>query len=184
MRSSWRSTNGWIPVVFVALLSTAVWFASCKDSTSIDAVADSAVGMPAAGSNDAAIQGQDADGVIGCLMSTGQIVPVGTVYGTSLSCCLCTGDDRHMCAATPISPTDGGVRFCQSREDCATLRRADCIFFPGCSPVQGICTEYILTPLGIPGADAAVLDYCGCDGQTFHIEAYPDRPYAHLGACL
>ena len=31
-------------------------------------------------------------------------------------------------------------------------------------------------------------DYCGCDGQTFHVgvpgaKNFPDRPYAHLGTC-
>ena len=152
-------------------------------------VRNDAAGVPGAGGSGgiggngtAAQYIQDGAGATGCLVTSGQVVPVGTVFGTGISCCVCTGADSYGCAVTPLPPTDAGVTFCQSRDDCAALRQADCIFDPGCSPPQGICTEYILSPVGLPGVNA-VLDYCGCDGQTFHIDAYPDRPYSHLGSC-
>jgi hypothetical protein len=183
------STNCRIPVIFVIMGFAVALSASCANSTSVNAEADDAAGVPAAGGSGgfggkgtATQYTQDAASATGCLVSSGQVVPVGTVYGTGFSCCVCTGAESGTCAATDLQPRDGGATFCQSRDDCAALRQADCIFDPGCSPPQGICTEYILSPVGLPGANA-VLDYCGCDGQTFHIDAYPDRPYSHLGVC-
>lgn len=189
MGQTYGLTNCRIPVIFVVTAFAVALSASCTNSTSVNAQADDAAGVPVAGGSGgiggngtAAQYIQDAAGATGCLVSSGQVVPVGTVYGTGLSCCVCTGADSGTCGATDLQPTDGGVTFCQSRDDCAALRQADCIFDPGCSPPQGICTEYIRSPVGLPGVNA-VLDYCGCDGQTFHIDAYPDRPYSHLGSC-
>jgi len=74
---------------------------------------------------------------------------------------------------------------CQSDDDCSIsfFPGALCVFDWGCSSTQGHCVS---TPYCY---GTGVIDYCGCDGHTFQLGAngtgkqYPDRPYAHVGAC-
>jgi hypothetical protein len=78
---------------------------------------------------------------------------------------------------------------CQSDDDCSMMigTGAVCVFDPGCSPGQGRCVSTPLTVCSTYTGDIAHY-YCGCDGQTFNVgvpgsKNFPDRPYAHLGAC-
>jgi len=129
-----------------------------------------------------------------CDLSDGRKVSAGAVFSDGCNCCLCSTAGVPTCqaAACTIS-VDGGhadrdTTPCQSNADCASSFGAAviCIFDRGCTEPQGHCTGNGTCPLFI-GNFAS--DYCGCDGQTFHVGAlnstgqYPDRPYAHLGAC-
>lgn len=133
--------------------------------------------------------GCPAKAALTCNLSDGRQVPAGAVYNDGCNCCVCLATGR-VCEGAGCLIPDGGVGDirCQSDSDCAAAlsSAAVCIFDQGCSPGIGTCSHTPICPLfGGPYAQ----DYCGCDGQTFHVgiagaKQYPDRPYSHLGGCL
>jgi len=127
-----------------------------------------------------------------CDLSDGRRLPVGAIYSDGCNCCLCLATGGNCQAALCSGPPDSGPGYwtdttpCQSNADCAVSmgRGAVCIFDQGCFPQQGRCNFNGICPL----SEGYARDYCGCDGQTFHVDAipggdYPNRGYAQLGAC-
>jgi hypothetical protein len=122
-----------------------------------------------------------------CDLADGRRIPVGAVYNDGCNCCVClaTGGACQAVACVDGGSFQWGAR-CQSDSDCAAamFSGAVCMFDQGCSPGQGVCSATMYCPLEVGIAQ----DYCGCDGQTFHVgiqgaKQYADRPYSHLGAC-
>lgn len=122
--------------------------------------------------------------------------PVGAVFSDGCGCCTCASSGWSCYGGNVCTRfVDGGIQSlmsipaCQSDDDCSKMidLGAVCVFDQGCIPGQGRCVR---NPSSVCAAYASDIahDYCGCDGQTFHVGAsgaknYPDHPYAHLGPC-
>ena len=164
-----------------------------EDAPARDAVADfrevasdgaSAAELGGTGGDSKSPTGEDAGNV--CVVSEGRVVPAGAMFGNGCSCCRCIGHNSASCygIGCVLPAADGGtmpfdMTPCQSNADCVAIHLAVCVFEQGCSQVQGHCSVNGACPY-------EALDYCGCDGQTFHVDSthqYADRPYSHLGAC-
>ena len=111
-----------------------------------------------------------------CSVLDGQQVPHDAIWANGCSCCICGGGCQAIAcfdAAPPITAA------CQGNGDCQTASGstiAVCVFEQGCTQPRGHCMR---TMCGL----GTTQGYCGCDGQPFGASSYPDRPYAHLGAC-
>jgi len=131
-----------------------------------------------------------------CGLHDGRTFPVGAVFSDGCGCCICTATGANCYGGNVCTRfVDGGLESymslppCQSDDDCSMMigTGAVCVFDPGCSPGQGRCVSTPLTVCSTYTGDIAHY-YCGCDGQTFNVgvpgsKNFPDRPYAHLGAC-
>jgi hypothetical protein len=104
-------------------------------------------------------------------------------FSNGCNCCVCW-EGQVVCQGAEC----GGAAFpptCRTNQDCGS---GVCVFNPGCdSPTgtcmggPGICPLFVLGNMSVDQ-----IQYCGCDGATFHLETsrqYPDRPYRHVGAC-
>jgi hypothetical protein len=131
-----------------------------------------------------------------CGTHDGRTFPVGAVFSDGCGCCTCNSLGWSCYGGNQCTRLiDGGIQSlmsippCQSDDDCSKMVGAGavCVFDPGCSPGQGRCVS---NPSSVCAAYASDIahDYCGCDGQTFHVgvsgaKNYPDRTYAQIGPC-
>ena len=133
-----------------------------------------------------------------CGLHDGRRFPVGAVFSDGCGCCNC-GVSGAVCYGGNVCTrfVDGGFLSvmsmppCQSDDGCSETHGAGavCVFDQGCSPGQGRCANNpsVTCSTSTYTSDIAH-EYCGCDGQTFYVgvsgaKDYPDRPFAHLGAC-
>ena len=131
-----------------------------------------------------------------CGLHDGRRFPVGSVFSDGCGCCICDASGGNCYGGNFCTRfVDGGIESfmslppCQSDDGCTLMIGAGavCVFDPGCSSGQGRCVSNPLATCSAYTGDIAH-DYCGCDGLTFQVgvagaKTFPDRPYAHLGAC-
>ncbi len=116
------------------------------------------------------------DAAAGCQLPNGAFCPAGTTCpaGDGCNVCRCAPTGGTMCTTIGCTTPDAGPRPCQSRAQCNPWE--DCLFpAPGCE-VRGTC--------GSPRDCAAIVPYCGCNGETFRdCPGVTSQSYRAVGEC-
>jgi len=171
---------------------------ACGGTGPVDAALDAGtVEGPSDAADDAEAGPTDAATSCGIYLDD-RVFDVGAVFSDGCGCCICSGAGGICYGGNSCTRlVDGGWESfmslppCHSDDDCSTRIGAGavCVFDQGCLPGQGRCANRPSTSCSTSTyTDEIAHEYCGCDGNTFQVgvagaKDYPDRPYAHLGAC-